>query len=112
MMMVTAHTALERLWSLAECDRRALERIEFDGEEPVLPSVSAIGTAADACIAAAGLAASELWRVRTGLAQPVRIAMRHAGIACRSVCLDVTREWRPSGRSGTRAPPPEMEHQG
>ena len=83
-MVATARSALERLWSLADLDREALERIEFAGEEPALPSIFPIGTAASACIGAAGLAASELWRLRTGAAQPVRVAMRHAAIAYRS----------------------------
>ena len=81
---VSARTALERLWSLADCDRQALERIELTGEEPALPSVFPVGTAASACIGAAGLAASELWRLRTGTAQPVRVAVRNAAIAYRS----------------------------
>ena len=80
----SARTALERLWSLADCDAQALDRIELTGEEPMLPTVFPVGTAASACIGAAGLAASELWRVRTGAAQPVRVAMRHAAIAYRS----------------------------
>lgn len=81
---VSARTALERLWSLADCDRQALERIALTGEEPALPSVFPVGTAASACIGAAGVAASELWRLRTGTAQPVRVAMRHAAVAYRS----------------------------
>ena len=81
---VSARAALERLWSLADCDPGALERIELTGEEPALPSVFPIGTAANACIGAAGLAASELWRLRTGVAQPVRVAMRSAAVAYRS----------------------------
>ena len=80
----SARTALERLWSLADCDPAALERITLTGEEPALPSVFPIGTAASACIGAAGLAASELCRLRTGAAPPVRVAMRHAAIAYRS----------------------------
>ena len=80
----SARTALERLWSLAGCAPGALERIELTGTEPALPSVFPIGTAAGACVGAAGLAASELWRLRTGAAQPVRVAMRHAAIAYRS----------------------------
>ena len=80
----SARSVLARLWSLAAFDRRALDRIDLTGEEPALPSVFPIGTAASACIGAAGLAASELWRLRTGSAQPVRVAMRHAAIAYRS----------------------------
>ena len=83
-MVVSARATLERLWSLAGCDRKALERIELAGEEPALPSVFPIGTAANACIGAAGLAASELWRLRTGTAQPVRVEMRDAAVAYRS----------------------------
>ena len=83
-MVATARGALELLWSLADLDREALERVELTGEEPALPSVFRIGTAASACIGAAGLAASELWRLRTGAAQPVRVAMRHAAVAYRS----------------------------
>ena len=81
---VSARAALERLWSLAGCDRQALERIELAGKEPALPTVFPVGVASSACIGAAGLAASELWRLRTGAAQPVRTEMRHAAIAYRS----------------------------
>ena len=82
--MVSAGVALEGVWALGGGDPRALERVELAGEEPALPSVFPVGTAASACIGAAGLAASELWRLRTGEAQPVRVAMRDAAIAYRS----------------------------
>ena len=72
------------MWDLAGCDREALDRIELRGDEPALPSVFPVGTAASACIGVAGLAASDLWRLRTGVAQPVRVAMRNAAIAYRS----------------------------
>ena len=81
---VSARAALEGVWSLAGGDPAALERAELAGAEPVLPSVFPVGTAASACIGAAGLAASELWRVRAGKAQPVRVAMRDAAVAYRS----------------------------
>ena len=81
---VTAREALEGVWALGGGDPRALERIELAGEEPALPSVFPIGVAASACIGAAGLAASELWRLRAGTAQPVRVEMRNAALAYRS----------------------------
>lgn len=81
---VSAWAALEGVWGLAGGDPGALERIELSGEEPALPSVFPVGTAASACIGAAGLAASELWRLRTGEAQAVRVDMRSAAIAYRS----------------------------
>ena len=81
---VSARAALEGVWALGGGDPRALERVELAGEEPALPSVFPIGVAASACIGAAGLAASELWRLRAGAAQPVRLAMRNAAVAYRS----------------------------
>ena len=80
----SALAALEDIWALADCAPAALERIELTGEEPALPSVFPVGTAASACVGVAGLAASELWRLRGGAAQPVRVAMRDAAIAYRS----------------------------
>src|SRR5262249_36548185 len=43
--------------------------IELPGSAPVLPSSFAVDTAAQATIAAATLAANELWRLRTGRRQ-------------------------------------------
>ncbi len=49
-----------------------------------MPSSFAIGTAAQASVAAATLAANELWQLRTGRRQRVGVDMRHAGIEFRS----------------------------
>ena len=54
------------------------------GGEPALPSSFAIGTAAQASIAASALAAAELWRLRTGRQQQVSVDMRDAAIEFRS----------------------------
>jgi crotonobetainyl-CoA:carnitine CoA-transferase CaiB-like acyl-CoA transferase len=53
------------------------------GAEPVLPSSFAVGTAAQATIAASALAANELWRHRSGQRQQVSVDMRDAGIEFR-----------------------------
>ncbi len=58
--------------------------VELTGAEPALPSSFAVGTAAQASIAAAALAASELWRLRTGRRQSIRVDMRAAAIEFRS----------------------------
>jgi len=58
--------------------------VTFTGNEPVLPSSFAVGTAAQATIAASALAAAELWRLRTGQRQRVSVDMRHAAIEFRS----------------------------
>jgi crotonobetainyl-CoA:carnitine CoA-transferase CaiB-like acyl-CoA transferase len=49
-----------------------------------LPSSFAVGTAAQTTIAAAALAAAELWRLRTGRQQHVAVDMRDAAIEFRS----------------------------
>jgi len=76
--------ALTALWRSAELDHAALRDIEFTGTEPVLPSSFAVGTAAQATIGAAALAAAELWRRRGGRRQRVAVDMRAAGIEFRS----------------------------
>ncbi len=62
----------------------AMSEIKFTGTEPVLPSSFAIGTAAQATIAAATLAAADLWRLRTGRRQRISGDMRSAAIEFRS----------------------------
>src|SRR4029077_20979787 len=52
--------------------------------EPVLPSSFAVGTAAQVSIAATALAAAELWRLRTGAHQRIRVPMREAAVEFRS----------------------------
>jgi crotonobetainyl-CoA:carnitine CoA-transferase CaiB-like acyl-CoA transferase len=75
---------LASLWSAVGGDPAALARVELTGGEPVLPSSFAVGTAAQASIAASALAAAEFWRLRTGRAQQVEVDMRHAAVECRS----------------------------
>jgi crotonobetainyl-CoA:carnitine CoA-transferase CaiB-like acyl-CoA transferase len=62
----------------------ALGAVELTGAEPVLPSSFAVGTAAQVTVAAATLAANELWHQRTGRRQAVSVDMRDAGIEFRS----------------------------
>src|SRR5258708_6861589 len=57
--------ALEQIWAVAGGDPSALERVSIIGDDPMLPTDIRIGTAAAGVIAATGLAASEIWRLRT-----------------------------------------------
>lgn len=75
---------LAGLWRLAGHDDSALGSVALTGVEPVLPSSFAVGVAAQATIAASALAASELWRQRTGRRQHVAVDMRAAGTEFRS----------------------------
>ncbi len=83
-MSTTPMNALSELWSRTGADPSALARVTLTGADPVLPSSFAVGTLAQASIAAAGLAASELHRLRTGIAQAVAVDMRHAAVEFRS----------------------------
>src|SRR5215470_11378888 len=76
--------AFEQLWNEARGDPAALERVTLTGTDPILPTDLKIGTAASAVIAAAGLAAAELWHLRTGRAQTVSVDLRAAVAAFRS----------------------------
>lgn len=89
--------SLERLWNGFGCAVDALERIEIEGADPVLPSPFKIGEAAAATIGATALGAAELWRLRSGRAQRVRVDTRTAAMAFRS-----ERHVRVDGK----APPP------
>lgn len=72
------------IWTEAGLPPTALARLSFTGRDPALPSSFAVGTAAQTAIGVAGLAAAELWRLRTGRAQDVRVDMRHACAEFRS----------------------------
>jgi crotonobetainyl-CoA:carnitine CoA-transferase CaiB-like acyl-CoA transferase len=81
---VETHAALAQLWQAASQSTEALSRIQLTGAEPVLPSSFAVGTAAQASIAASALAAAELWHLRCGRHQLVTVDMRHAAMEFRS----------------------------
>lgn len=76
--------ALAGLWRLLGQPEAALSRVTLTGAEPALPSSFAVGTAAQASIAASALAAAELDRLRKGREQSVSVDMRHAAVEFRS----------------------------
>jgi len=75
---------LTDLWRAAGQPDAGLDAVALTGAEPALPSSFAVGTAAQATVAASALAANELWHLRTGRRQRVAVDMRHAGIEFRS----------------------------
>jgi len=60
------------------------DHVTFSGADPILPSNFLIGTAGAASIAACGLAATDLWELRTGRRQDVGMDLRTGAIAMRS----------------------------
>lgn len=79
---MNAQAALVALWQLAQLPPDALPYLELTGRDPVLPSSFAVGTAAQATIAAAALAACELGHVRGADRQRVEVDMLDAAIEC------------------------------
>ena len=99
--MTLPGTVLRQLWTAVGNDPSALAQVRLTGSDPVLPSSFAIGTAAQVSIAAAGLAASEVFRARGSAPQTVSVGMRHAAAEFRSERY--VRVERPAG-----APAPQM----
>src|SRR5258705_172861 len=69
---------LADLWTLAGGELSALDAVTLTGEEPQLPSSFRVAAAAQASIAAAGLAAAQIWKLRSGQSQDVAVDIRHA----------------------------------
>src|ERR1700752_1865441 len=82
--MQTPLEILSDLWTHAGGAASALDAVTFTGEEPQLPSSFRVGAAARVWIAAGGLAAAEIWKLRSGPVQAVSVDMRHAVVECRS----------------------------
>jgi crotonobetainyl-CoA:carnitine CoA-transferase CaiB-like acyl-CoA transferase len=82
--MQTPREILADLWTLAGGDLSALDSVKLTGEEPQLPSSFRVAAAAQASVAAAGLAAAQIWKLRSGQSQDVAVDMRHAVVECRS----------------------------
>lgn len=80
----TPHEILGEIWACAGGDVAALDAVTLTGEEPQLPSSFRVAAAAQASVAATGLAAAEIWKLRSGQAQRVAVDMRHAVVECRS----------------------------
>src|SRR6185295_6103770 len=66
-IMATPNDALRTILPIAGWgDGHAADVVFTGGADPVLPTPFRIGTASAATLAAAGLAASELWQARSG----------------------------------------------
>jgi len=79
---MNASEALDSIWRRAGLPVEALQHARLTGEDPVLPSSFAVGTAAQSTIAAAALAACELGHLRGAGRQEVAVDMRHAALDC------------------------------
>jgi len=80
----TSRDVLQKLWQSVDLPEESLEHVVLTGADPVVPSSFAVGTAAQASMAAAALAAAEVWHLRGGARQQVSVDMLHAAQECRS----------------------------
>jgi crotonobetainyl-CoA:carnitine CoA-transferase CaiB-like acyl-CoA transferase len=73
------------VWALAGLPPEALAQLDLPGQDPVMPSSFAVGSAAQISVAAAALAAAEVGFVRTGgqgARQSVQVPMAEAAMEC------------------------------
>jgi crotonobetainyl-CoA:carnitine CoA-transferase CaiB-like acyl-CoA transferase len=83
--MITASDALRRILPVTGWPGDRTADVTFTGgTDPVLPTPFMAGAAGAATVAAAGLAAAELWALRTGRRQQVAVDLRHATASLRS----------------------------
>src|SRR6185436_8554886 len=75
---------LSDIWTSIGGEASALDALTMTGDEPQLPSSFRVAAAAQVSVSATGLAAAEIWKMRSGQAQDVTVDMRHAVVECRS----------------------------
>ncbi|MEX2616667.1 MAG: CoA transferase [Alphaproteobacteria bacterium] len=79
-----ARQALGQILDIVGWNRIPSGHLKISGSDPILPSNFRIGAAGAATIGATGLAAADLWEMRTGRRQDVSIDVRTAAMAMRS----------------------------
>jgi crotonobetainyl-CoA:carnitine CoA-transferase CaiB-like acyl-CoA transferase len=82
--MQSPREILSDIWTSAGGEASALGALTLTGDEPQLPSSFRVAAAAQVSVAATGLAAAGIWKMRSGQAQDVAVDMRHAVVECRS----------------------------
>src|SRR3984893_13877419 len=82
--MQSPREILADIWTSAGGAPAALGAVTLTGEEPQLPSSFRVAAAAQVSIAAAGLAAAQIWQLRSGQSQDVAVDMCHAVVEWRS----------------------------
>jgi len=80
----TPREILSDVWTSVGGEVAALEAVKLTGDEPQLPSSFRVAAAAQTSVAATGLAAAEIWKLRSGQSQEVAVDMHHAVVECRS----------------------------
>src|SRR3954469_26022724 len=80
----TPREILSDVWASVGGEPAAPEAVKLTGDEPQLASSFRVAAAAQTSVAATGLAAAEIWKLRSGQSQEVAVDMHHAVVECRS----------------------------
>ena len=72
----TATASLKELVQIAGLPASAADNVEITGADPVFPARYKIQAPGAAVIAATGIAAADLWKLKTGRQQRIRVAGR------------------------------------
>ena len=96
-MTTVIDSPLSTLLPIAGWDPALASEVEIHGgADPILPTPFRISETSAASLAAVGLAASDLWELRTGRAQQVSVDTRHATASLRSSKY-MTMDGKPAG---------------
>src|ERR1700730_11301050 len=82
--MQSPREILADIWTSAGGAPAAINTVMLTLDEPQLRSSFRVAAAAQASIAATGLAAAQIWQLRSGQSQDVAVDMCHAVVECRS----------------------------
>jgi crotonobetainyl-CoA:carnitine CoA-transferase CaiB-like acyl-CoA transferase len=78
-------SALEELMALRGLPRPAADEVRIDGSDPFFRIPFRIGETVAATLAAIGVVSNDIWQMRTGRRQQVRVNVRHAAATVRTV---------------------------
>jgi len=82
---MSIRNAVHELLALAGLGEKPARQITFSGADPVFPTPYLVGTAGAAALGAVGCAVSDLWHLRTKKHQGIKVDIRAAAAAMRSV---------------------------
>lgn len=97
--------AIHEAVRLAKLELPADAEIEVVGNDPVLPSPFRLGEGAAVAHGLVGIAASDIWKHRTGRGQKVSVDLRHAAVSLRSPSF-LKVDGVPARARTTEKPPP------
>lgn len=103
-----AHAALRELLEIRAASPLDGDEVTIVGNDPFYPTPFRVGESAAAALVAAGVAANDIWEMRAGRRQRIRVDVREAAATLRTV--DYTRAPNSNGVYEAVAIPQAMAH--